>query len=123
MKLDELYISMASLGDEVRAKIHAMIASPDTQIDQHVKWLADWYNARDAAVNAPDGSADESCQMEVAQELSVFLATTPATSRAGLVAQIEWFSEDLGVYVLGNASPAHDSIFDTLYRNTLNITT
>ena len=44
MKLDELYISMASLGDEVRAKIHAMIASPDTQIDQHVKWLADWYN-------------------------------------------------------------------------------
>ncbi len=37
------------------------------------------------------------------------------------MAQITWFEEDLGDYVKGNASPAHDMIFKTLSKSVMNI--
>lgn len=59
--------------------------------------------------------------MEIMEDLSVLLATTPATTQAGLVAQIERFREHLVDYPLGNASPAHDTIFETLSKSRMNI--
>ncbi len=121
MKLNQSHSRMAPIDNQPCAVNHAPIASRDTNKDQHVKWLADWRKALDASTNATDGSTDECCEMELAQELSVLLATTPATSRAGLVAQIEWFRDDLGGYVFRNALPAHDAIFDTLTKSASSI--
>tara|TARA_R110002020_G_scaffold475274_1_gene709352 strand:- start:5733 stop:5918 length:186 start_codon:yes stop_codon:yes gene_type:complete len=59
--------------------------------------------------------------MDTEHGLSVLLASTPATLTADMIAQIEWFKEDLGGYVLGNASPAHDTIFDTISQSAQNI--
>ncbi|MCX7565512.1 hypothetical protein OS189_04030 [Sulfitobacter sp. F26169L] len=50
---------------------------------------------------------------EAAQALSVLLVSTPATTLASMIAQIERPSEDLGQYVIGNAFLAHDQVFDT----------
>ncbi len=80
----------------------------------HVEMLARWCKARAATSNMPDDSPGEAHIYEQIEELSVSLATTPATTLADLIAQIEWFEEDLGMYINGNAAPAHELIFQTL---------
>ncbi|WP_439149400.1 hypothetical protein [Sulfitobacter sp.] len=89
--------------------------------DQHVQWLADWREARNTAETTLEDSPEDQAVAEALHDRSVRLATTPALSPAGLVAQIEWFKEDLGGYVLGNASPAHDLIFETLVESVVNL--
>ena len=83
----------------------------------HVKWLADWRNASDAVNASPDDTIEERTQTEAVQALSVLLATTPAATPESLIALIEWFREDLGEHLLGDASPAQDQIFDTLIKS------
>ncbi|GIT88485.1 hypothetical protein [Roseobacter sp. OBYS 0001] len=87
----------------------------------HVQWLADWHKARDAAAEATDDTPEETRHMDTAEALSILLASTPATSPEDLIAQIAWFKEDLGQYVLGNASSAHDLIFEALAKGVANI--
>ena len=89
--------------------------------DQHIQWLSDWRAVRSAGETVRDNSPNEVATMEAEQSLSVLIATTPAMSPDGLVAQIEWFKEDLGGYVLGNASPAHDLILETPVESVVNL--
>jgi hypothetical protein len=75
----------------------------------------------EASETTGDNSSEELVAIEAAQLLSVVRATTPASSPEGLVAQINLFKEDLGYYALGNASPAHELIFDKLLESVINL--
>ena len=90
-------------------------------IPQHDLSLAEWHKARDAATDAPDNASEKTQHMDTAQALSILLATIPAKSTNDLVAQIEWFKEEMGDFVIGNATPAHDLIFETLAKGVQNI--
>ncbi|ABG31101.1 hypothetical protein CEP88_17255 [Roseobacter denitrificans] len=87
----------------------------------HVQWLADWHKARDAAAEASDDTPEETEHMDTAEALSILLASTPATSPENLIAQIAWFKEDLGDFVLGNTLPDHDMIFEASSKGVANI--
>ena len=91
------------------------------KVNDHVQWLADWHTAREAIENAPYDCDADAVEMQTQEAMSTLLATIPAASKHDLLAQIEWFKEELGEYVFGNASPAHDMIFDTLKKGVENV--
>ncbi|MGJ5621074.1 hypothetical protein [Sulfitobacter sp. MF3-043] len=121
MQLNEFYTIMGELDAGSRAKILAQLEAGNLGQDSHSEWLVNWRKASEAACDAPDDSEEEAMQHDAAQALSILLATTPATNAQDLIAQIEWFKEDMGQYVFGNAAPAHDKIFDTLLKSVRNI--
>ena len=121
MQIDQFYEAVQNLSPAGRAKVHVLIASQAAPAGRHVQWLGEWHAARDAACDEPDNGDEEKTLTDTAHGLSVLLASTPAMSTADMITQIERFKEDLGAYVLGNASPAHDTIFETLSRSAQNI--
>jgi hypothetical protein len=121
MHLNEFYTMMSNLDPSSRAEVLAKIKGDQPSQDRHVQWLADWHAARDAACEANDNSKDETKYHDMAEALSVQLATIPATTLTGAMAQIAWFKEDLGQYVIGNRMPEQDRIFDTLSKTLQNI--
>jgi hypothetical protein len=121
MEVEQLYEAIRNLTLAARAKVHTLIALQAAPVGRHVQWLVEWKAARDAACDAPDNGDEEKTLMDTAHGLSILLASTSARSTADMIAQIEWFKEDLVWYVLGNASVAHDSIFETLSQSAQNI--
>jgi len=95
----------------------------DISTDPHPQWLADWYKARDTVETASEGPEEhrERQAVDEVHSLGVLLASTPATSCAGLAAQIKWFDEDLGYYTKENVTPALRGIFETLVQGVKNI--
>jgi hypothetical protein len=110
MEFEQFYEASRNLSSAARATVHALIASQAAPLGRAVQWRVEWHAARDGACDALDNGDEEKTLMDTAHGLSVLLASTPASSTADMIAQIEWFKEDLGAYVLGIASPAHDTI-------------
>jgi hypothetical protein len=118
----EAVTQFAELPEAKSAEIRAQIlVEAQSASGAHVQWLTEWRAARDAACESEDGTPDEEVHFEIAEFLSIKLATIPATTPADTLAQIAWFKEDLGDHVFNNRATEHDKIFDTLLKSVQNI--
>ena len=89
--------------------------------DPHVAWLEQWRSAREKELLLIEEMGSETPASEVmgdiAEDLSLKLANTQATTFEGLRAQYHWFMEDLGeLYIREGAGSNHSGCIDLITR-------
>lgn len=114
MQIEQFVETMAATSADQKTAI-AMCAD-DLEGGSHADWLEKWHLFRDNECKLIDNCPIANELLEKINQLSVQLATTLATTLKDATAQIEWLKEDLGCYFFGNATPAHDMIFDPLLK-------
>ncbi|MGR3662520.1 MAG: hypothetical protein ACU0CA_15270 [Paracoccaceae bacterium] len=69
------------------------------------------------ALNEPgleDDTPEEKAAHAALNKLAIQISTTQATTAEGIAAQIQWFEEDIGYYVLENVDDSRGRIFGAL---------
>lgn len=84
--------------------------------DQFPEWFAEWKSLFIALNESSlkDDTPEEKAAYAALNKFAIQISRTQATTAESIAAQIQWFEEDIGYYVLENVDNNRGRIFATL---------